>query len=159
MKKGDLAKKRGFTMIEIVLVLGIAGLIMMAIFIILPSVQRNERDTERREDMSIPLKAIKDYQSNNRGALPTDWNSFRTKYLGSDFIDPDGTTYTLRPTPCNATVNAGDCQDNSKITMDHIIYIIQGAACDGEKAIRVENPRRIAAVYKLEGGGFYCGNS
>ncbi|MBS7346174.1 MAG: type II secretion system protein, partial [Candidatus Sacchiramonaceae bacterium] len=40
-------KKYGFTIIEVVLVLAIAGLIFLVVFIALPALQRNQRDTQR----------------------------------------------------------------------------------------------------------------
>jgi len=43
--------KRGFTIIEVVLVLAIAGLIFLMVFIALPALQRNQRDTQRKNDM------------------------------------------------------------------------------------------------------------
>ena len=50
MNKHKLNK--GFTIIEVVLVLAIAGLIFLAVFLALPALQRNQRDTQRKNDMS-----------------------------------------------------------------------------------------------------------
>ena len=44
MKIKNLKLKQGFTIIEVVLVLAIAGLIFLAIFITLPALQRAQRD-------------------------------------------------------------------------------------------------------------------
>ena len=41
--------KKGFTIIEIVLVLAIAGLIFLMIFVALPALQRSQRDTQRKK--------------------------------------------------------------------------------------------------------------
>ena len=62
--------KKGFTIIEVVLVLAIAGLIFLMVFIALPALQRSQRNTRRRQDMSRILSAINDYQTNNNGKLP-----------------------------------------------------------------------------------------
>lgn len=67
MKGGDLG---GFTIIEVVLVLAIAGLIFLMVFIALPALQRSQRDTQRRNDMSALASQITQYQSNNNGKLP-----------------------------------------------------------------------------------------
>ena len=53
MKRGD---KKGFTIIEVSLVLAIAGLIFLMIFIALPALRRTQRDSARREDMMSFLK-------------------------------------------------------------------------------------------------------
>ncbi len=41
-------KEKGFTIIEVVLVLAIAALIFLMVFIALPALQRNQRDTARK---------------------------------------------------------------------------------------------------------------
>ncbi|MDO4399218.1 MAG: prepilin-type N-terminal cleavage/methylation domain-containing protein, partial [Candidatus Saccharibacteria bacterium] len=71
MKKGELKKKTGFTIIEVSLVLAIAGLIFLMVFIALPQLQRQQRDSRRRDDILSFLETVKKYQTNNRGALPS----------------------------------------------------------------------------------------
>ena len=51
-------KERGFTIIEVVLVLAIAALIFLMIFIALPALQRSQRDTARKNDVSIVSAAV-----------------------------------------------------------------------------------------------------
>ncbi|RKV92712.1 MAG: prepilin-type N-terminal cleavage/methylation domain-containing protein, partial [Candidatus Saccharimonas sp.] len=46
-------KDRGFTIIEVVLVLAIAALIFLMVFIALPALQASQRDTARKSDVSI----------------------------------------------------------------------------------------------------------
>ena len=89
-----------FTIIEVVLVLAIAGLIFLMVFIALPALQRNQRDTQRKNDITRALTAVRNYQSNNRGKIPSgDWDkTFRETYLrvnGEDFKDPDGSDYVF----------------------------------------------------------------
>ena len=64
-------KKEGFTIIEVVLVLAIAGLIFLMVFIALPALQRNQRDTARKSDVSTVSSAVSSYTGNNRGDYPT----------------------------------------------------------------------------------------
>ena len=65
-----LNKKYGFTIIEVVLVLAIAGLIFLMVFVALPSLQRSQRDAQRRQDVAKVAAAITQYQSNNGGNIP-----------------------------------------------------------------------------------------
>lgn len=60
----------GFTIIEVVLVLAIAGLIFMMVFIALPNLQRAQRDTQRRNALGEMAAQIQQYQTNNNGRLP-----------------------------------------------------------------------------------------
>lgn len=61
---------KGFTIIEVVLVLAIAGLIFLMVFIALPALQAGQRDTSRKNDASTVLSAVNTYVSGNRGAFP-----------------------------------------------------------------------------------------
>ncbi len=101
--------KRGFTIIEVVLVLAIAGLIFLMVFTALPALQRTQRDTARRDDLARFLTQITNYQTNNRGKIPgtgatnaadavTKYANFMISYLwasGDEFVDPDGEPYVI----------------------------------------------------------------
>lgn len=63
-------KQKGFTIIEVVLVLAIAALIFLMVFIALPALQRNQRDTARKTILGKVSSAVTTYQSNKRGAQP-----------------------------------------------------------------------------------------
>ncbi len=181
MKKGEIRKTewgwRGFTIIEVVLVLGIAGLIFLMVFIALPALQRSQRDTQRREDVAKIISAIKDYQSNNRGTLPsgtgtvnynanasgTTWAGFYHDYLGENFIDPDGTSYQLNVVKCDS--KEGNCGNGAQIPNttsfpnNYKMLVVLEAECQEEITVKVGNPRKLAVVYKLEGGGVYCSST
>lgn len=70
--KANLRKKlEGFTIIEVLIVLAIAGLILLIVFLAVPALQRNSRNTQRRNDVATYLGAVQEYLSNNNGAIPT----------------------------------------------------------------------------------------
>ena len=75
---------KGFTIIEVVLVLAIAGLVFLMVFIALPALQAAQRDTQRRADVAIVIAAVKNYTKNNHGKAPPDSGN------GSDILSPDG---------------------------------------------------------------------
>lgn len=62
---------QGFTIIEVMIVLAIAGLIMLVVFLAVPAVQRNGNNTTKRSDVSNALGAVGEYASNNNGRVPT----------------------------------------------------------------------------------------
>ena len=66
-----LKDAKGFTIIEVVLVLAIAGLIFLMVFIALPALQRSQRDSARKSEVGTVASAITSYQSNNRNSIPT----------------------------------------------------------------------------------------
>ena len=159
MKKRN--SKYGFTMIEVSLVLAIGGLIFLMVFVALPALQRQARDAQRREDMSTLITAIKNYQRNNRGALPSgDWESALELYLDNGFEDPDGTAYDIKVFDCDGEGNAGACKGNEELEKadKYTVIINRGADCDGEISVKSANGRKVAVQYKLE-IGTYCGKS
>ena len=83
--------KKGFTIIEVVLVLAIAGLIFLMVFLALPALQRSQRDTQRKNDASRLRAAVTDYTSNNRGNLPWDGTNLKSDFI-SKYITTNNTT-------------------------------------------------------------------
>jgi prepilin-type N-terminal cleavage/methylation domain-containing protein len=145
-------KEKGFTIIEVVLVLAIAALIFLMVFIALPALQRSQRDTQRKQDLSRAMTAISSYQSNNRNAPPSNWDDFTTKYLrvnGDTFADPTGENYVFKPT--TSAPNIGNFDSNQPF-----IYAVSKATCNGESVTTGLGANKIALQMKLEGGGIAC---
>ena len=150
-----IKNRKGFTIIEVVLVLAIAALIMLMVFIALPALQRNQRDTQRKDDISRLQTAITQYKTNNKGKAPfttaTNATNFITNYLRIDsevFADPNGTNYSF---VARTTAAAGSGQ--------------VGVQPRGKCSNANENPANSSYVgdartgalrLKLESGGFHC---
>lgn len=60
----------GFTIIEVMIVLAIAGLILLIVFLAIPALQRNGRNTQRKNDAANLAGGVATYLSNNNGTLP-----------------------------------------------------------------------------------------
>lgn len=152
-------KQQGFTIIEVVLVLAIAGLIFLMVFIALPALQKGQRDTQRRNDLSQFAAQVNQYQSNNKGVVPTGTGgaascnaatagtvaNFVSKYLtgANEFNDPSsGSKYTCATAIPTATGS---------------YYYLAGNICDGESPTTTgASNRNFAVVTKLEGSGSAC---
>lgn len=78
--------QKGFTIIEVVLVLAIAGLIFLMVFIALPALQASQRDTARKNDASAVAASVTSFTGNNRGAFPS-----TLQLTGSATGSPDAT--------------------------------------------------------------------
>ena len=154
------SRKQGFTIIEVVLVLAIAGLIFLMVFIALPALQRGQRDTQRRDDMARALSQVSQYQANNNGKIPDDQTkvtNFFTNYLkwtdGGEFNDPDsGNKYVIKFVSCQN----GSCNPTLEVGTVNYMY---HAKCDGETPVYDSGNRKMAIVTKLEGSGTYCSNN
>lgn len=160
MQKVNNSKTKGFTLIEVVLVLAIAGLIFLIVFLALPALQRSQRDTQRKNDVSRLMSQISNYQSNNQGNIPGtgDWGGFITNYMtagGQQFSDPEGAAYSI-----TALTSAATAPSATKGTIT-VYQPSTGARCDtdpsnGVAASTGGNSRQIAVVIPVEQGGFYC---
>ena len=178
--------KKGFTIIEVVLVLAIAGLIFLMVFIALPALQSSQRNTQRRNDISRFLTAVNDFQSNNSGRSPFDATSgvdanFIRRYIDQgiavdnnggisctaascpQFTDPDGELYSFNVSAAaipngQTSANFGG-YDNTDV--DHVVYVYINASCGEAEGTYVAGTgnRQVALFYSLEGGSSTCNDN
>ena len=111
-------KQQGFTIIEVVLVLAIAGLIFLMVFIALPALQRGQRDNGRKNDVSTVASAVNTFRSNNKATL-TGMDSAKIQGYIDKLTQFDVTQVTVG-TPASPVTTATDS-----------IVIIIGAKCGG----------------------------
>ena len=136
-------KQSGFTIIEVVLVLAIAGLIFLIVFLALPQLQTSRRDTQRRGDGGKVVSALESYAGNNNGTYPTtaaNQSAFETQYTTGQIQDPDGNDYTI-----DWTGSTTPAQDNMSIGVG------SGNGCDGAAL----GAREVVVRVGLE-QGVYC---
>ena len=160
--------KRGFTIIEVVLVLAIAGLIFLMVFIALPALQRSQRDTQRRDDMARFIAQLSQYQANNKGKVPgasaSAYTTFINNYLkagGDTFDDPSsGKAYVIKGvTNCTSAATCTQKSGTSSDTEVGNIFVYANATCNGEAPSYTKGANKIAVTIKLEGAGVYCGHN
>ena len=70
LKKQRQSNDKGFTIIEVMIVLAIAALILLIVFLAIPAIQRNARNTGRRNDAGRIVAAVGDFNANHPGSLP-----------------------------------------------------------------------------------------
>lgn len=88
--------KKGFTLIEVVLVLAIGGLIFLLAFIAFQNASVNRRDGVRRADANTIVAELQNYASDHSGAIPatgTAFSSFLATYMDNPFNGPSGKPY------------------------------------------------------------------
>lgn len=160
MSKAEL-KQKGFTIIEVVLVLAIAALIFLMVFIALPALQRNQRDQARKGVQSKVATAVTTYQSNKRNSLPTKGADLQG-YVDGEAItgtpkNPDGTytsgaNDTLIDNQYYVTVDKYTADGSGNAQKD-VVQVFTGAKCNstGDSAV-VGTPRQAAILMKMENG-------
>lgn len=150
-----LKTKKGFTIIEVVLVLAIAGLIFLMVFIALPNMQRSQRDTQRRNDYAAFAANITNYLTNNNGNLPGAGTTLDPKkYVNTDGADSAGKAYKITVKAFNAS-DAAVAPMNSGAQPN--IYLVLKAKCDNAnqgKTVASNGNRDFAVLGQLETGVF-----
>lgn len=133
-------QEKGFTIIEVVLVLAIAALIFLMIFVALPALQRGQRDTARKNDVNAIASAINTYRSNNRGSI-----------TGMAKEDITGNISQIDPTAVTI-VNTVPANGGESVELD-AAFVYTKAECADNKVAKVsQSSRKTAIVTKVEGG-------
>lgn len=124
-------RERGFTIIEVVLVLAIAGLIFLMVFIALPALQSNQRDTSRKNEVGTIVSYVTTYASNNRGSLPP------------------VATYTTGANAATSGFGATLKDVSGAITA---VYVRTGPTGTGNQAIAVSTSNQATSGFNLKDG-------
>jgi len=145
MTNGWLKKDKGFTIIEVVLVLAIAGLIFLIVFLALPQLQQSRRDTQRRNDAGRVVATLETYAGNNNGQYPSnnsERDDFEDNYLFNDvFDDPQEGQYSVEwgvsdPDIGEIGITIGEnCEDTNNSPRDASVRIglEEGSYCQDNR--------------------------
>jgi prepilin-type N-terminal cleavage/methylation domain-containing protein len=158
-------KDSGFTIIEVMIVLAIAGLILLIVFLAVPALQRSARNTSEKNDVSQTAAAVANFISNNGGGVPNTiaivgGNSIKVSCAGAA-----GTVITTNGTTCTAGANAETAaisqitsvsvgtSTSTNTTADTIVYV-PGYGCNSsETGLGTASTRTAALLYSTEAGG------
>ncbi len=129
-----LNNKKGFTLIEIVIVLAIAALVLAAVLLAVSGAQKARRDTQRKNDAGSYAAALEQYASNTSGDYPATGVALASTYF--DRKDPgSGSVYAV----VSAAPSVGQIQ--------YVLGVDCAAAASG---------RYYALTVGLEQGGSAC---
>ena len=145
-------KDRGFTIIEVMIVLAIAGLIMLIVFLAVPTLQRTSRNTQRKNDAAAALQSINEYVTNNGGTLPA----------SISFTAPTvtvGATGTAQSSAklgyYTGSVTLATAYAAPAATATDSLTIYEGTKCTNATTPAAGSSRQIAAVYGVETSSGY----
>lgn len=159
LSKYKQKRDQGFTIIEVLIVLAIAGLIMLVVFLAIPALQRNSRNTQRTNDVANLLGGVGEYVANNNGVLPG---------VDSDGLGATGATTASIGTGNSVDVDLGYYTANSVTiadfstatngTTEDTVQIVRGAVCNGSNPADGAS-RAYVALYTLESDAKQCRES
>ncbi|HZM64193.1 MAG TPA: type II secretion system protein [Candidatus Saccharimonadales bacterium] len=157
-------KEQGFTIIEVLIVLAIAGLILLVVFLAVPALQRNARNTSRKEDVASIMGGVSEFVNNNNGNLPTakidtDANTLTLGLNGTNQVPVSLGYYA--PSDVNLTTFTTNGTNNNTTT--DTVTLVTSAKCDPDDA-DIGKPvagstRAIVALYTSEPNGKQCSES
>jgi len=163
------SSNEGFTIIEVLIVLAIAALILLIVFLAVPALQRNSRNTQRKNDVASILSGMNEFATNNNGSLPTffqgtnaiTWNlkngtagttaESKVGYYqgGLGTANGDVSINTTAPATAGPIANPADG------THDYVLVYI-GETCDPSAAVpgsvKAAGSRALAVQYEIETG-------
>lgn len=169
--KTKLKNEKGFTIIEVLIVLAIAGLILLIIFLAVPALQRNSRNTQRKNDVAALLGAVSNYSNNNNGDLPNGCNGTGTINLldtvSATEIQSEAVLGYYNRLACGTAVptGAGGVQmaaafaavaaNTLDTAAEDYVRVIPVAQCDtttNDNSVDPGGGRSYVAVYEIETG-------
>ena len=160
LNKNQNLTKKGFTIIEVVLVLAIAGLIFLMVFLALPALQRSQRDAQRKQDVAMVVTALHNWKANNKGRgyasmgnsvlTPlADLNEEQKKYGVNNSIEP------IENSPLNSYISfdlkSGKNKNDSSSSLSLNTKIVTTSVNNNITLFRIDSPsfrdhERIAVV-------------
>lgn len=166
------AKRDGFTIIEVVLVLAIAGLIFLIVFLALPQLQRSRRDTQRKSDLNRFMASLETFVGNNGGAATFTHTTYGALRYPANY----GTSTTTIEQFCDeymydnngingdhnwkdpSTGTGYECEWDHVTPLQGVVHFRFLSTCSGGKMV-YDAPgskgNQVAAMVKLE-QGTYC---
>lgn len=177
-------REQGFTIIEVMIVLAIAALILVVVLIAVPQLQRNQRNSARR-DIAGRIKAeIDNFAGNNNGTIPVSniadgalffgkprntANSFFNRYFecGPPAVSPAACGININDPRSGFPVGSGPAGTTDNVTPGNNATIAPGALpgdiayvtatiCNGEVNVGTSNGRQYSILIRLEGNAVFC---
>lgn len=140
LKKQD----KGFTIIEVMIVLAIAGLILLIVFLAVPALQRNSRNTQRKNDAARISSLISEYFSNHNGQAPTGFGA------AAGQVNFTGETFSQLTAP-SGNINARPAAPTAPATDVVTVYSSSACSTDGTTTVAATSARSITVWYGQEG--------
>jgi prepilin-type N-terminal cleavage/methylation domain-containing protein len=101
-------KTDGFTIIEVLIVLAIAGLIMLVVFLAVPALQRNQRNSARTSDASRISALVSECMGNRNGVVASCDTEGEIGYDGTKFSQLSTMSTPTTTSAATTTLSAND---------------------------------------------------
>jgi prepilin-type N-terminal cleavage/methylation domain-containing protein len=137
----------GFTIIEVLVVLAIAGLILLIVFEAIPALTRNSQNNQRRQDVSAILQGVSRYELNNSANFPLSVAT-ALQYTQLTYYTAANVTLHGQTSPAQASVGPETSVDK----VDVYNYEQCNASNPGVATTQGSDYSDIVALYAVEAG-------
>lgn len=113
-----LKASKGFTLIEVVIVIAIGALIILVILQAVSSAQRSQRDSTRRQEAGQIAAALEQYAANNGGVYPTNAAQVTSQVIGTAGSSYVSDSIRTRPWDVQDGNASTDCSGTGSVDYD-----------------------------------------
>ncbi|MEI6169850.1 MAG: prepilin-type N-terminal cleavage/methylation domain-containing protein [Candidatus Saccharibacteria bacterium] len=167
-KLKELRAKEGFTIIEVIIVLVIGAVIMLAVFLVVPQLQRTQRNSSRQNSARRVETAGEQFAANNGGTYPA---STITATDAAYCLNDGTTTLSTAAAKCTGITNiTGDVKSPSNAfftiisgiapTADQMTISYNVNSCANNSTIAASLTNKFVVGVVQEGAGttstYYC---
>jgi prepilin-type N-terminal cleavage/methylation domain-containing protein len=149
LKQYKTKDQKGFTIIEVLIVLAIAGLILLIVFLAVPALQRNSRNTQRKTDIGRIGSAATTVIANSNGNVATGLTR-------ANLVAEVGNNLSIYDfsVAANLVVNVEASGGKAgPVTSKDIVDVEGNAMCDTANAGKsTYSSRQVAVLYAVEAG-------
>lgn len=157
--KTKLKNAKGFTIIEVLIVLAVAGLILLIVFLAVPALQRNSANNNANVEGARILAATNEFISNKNGTVPASTDATEIKELAKATNTP-----VIAPTTATGATPAldEDVSGASGTASATNVRLYTGAKCSTVAttpttfSVNKGTARQVALMYGIENstGGY-----
>ena len=153
----------GFTIVETLIVLAIAGIILLIVFAAIPTLIRNSTNNQRKQDVQAILATVSRYELNNSGNFPpplAPGNNF-LQYTQLHYYSNQNAGVYTQVTVVNSAIYDNVGSQYSVITINNpnvpsnqdMVLIQNHAKCSGGNATNEgASYSDIVALYSIQSG-------
>ncbi len=162
-KKSSTKHPGGFTVIEVLIVLAVAGVILVVVFLAVPALQRGQRNAARKADVRNIAAAVNFFMANNGGRIPD--SQADADYIYTDVSGKLGGYSLTGGSYRLATPDLTNKLTLSKVAQtfsgtgtftnqqDNVVAIYTGAKCSTSSGFVVAVPKEMVILYAIEASG------
>jgi len=134
----------GFTIIEVLIVLAIGALIILAVLLAVPALQRNQEANQRKAEASrVATAAVSAF---------SDTNAFVADGANTDLAKNAGLTDTgAKNTAVTVATETADSASAKTLTANNVL-VLNKATCNGAKSTYAASGNKIAVYWSSTGG-------